>query len=172
MKDSPRRSHRSNHDPHHSAIGQQCNARWNKKTRSLSTAEGLQRHVQTLYDKLLQWSLLLSRCIWEDGKQSPCSTPQGNKAGRFTRLTAALLIRIVSAIIVIVTLPATRHTAIVLATKLVWFTGAIFYTRAHTQDGQVLSCILSATDHVDINVLCIFPSPTNIYIYLFIYLFI
>lgn len=39
--------------------------------------------------------------------------------------TAALLIRVVPTVIVIVALPAARHTAVVLAAELVWFTGAL-----------------------------------------------
>lgn len=44
--------------------------------------------------------------------------------GKAVGHTAALLVRVISAVVVIVTLPAAWDTAVVFAAELVWLTGA------------------------------------------------
>lgn len=58
------------------------------------------------------------------GGPLPCTGP-----GEGGRHTAALLVRVVPAVVVIVTLPAARHAAVVLAAELVRLTGALVWGR-------------------------------------------
>lgn len=60
------------------------------------------------------WAAPLGGEAWgKEGRQG--------EAGR----TAALLVRVVPAVIVVVALPTARHAAVVLAAELVWLTGAL-----------------------------------------------
>lgn len=66
---------------------------------------------------------------WGDLNCSPlhCTADSQDSKGSKATRTAALLVRVVPAVVVVVALPATGHTAVVLAAELVGLTGAFVW---------------------------------------------